>query len=58
MKAGRPRLYEAESQAMSVFSVRLNVLHEKVALKLGKGNMSVGIRLALENVGQKKETAV
>ncbi|AXC36514.1 hypothetical protein HOT57_gp70 [Pseudomonas phage phCDa] len=58
MKAGRPRIYEAESTAMKVFSVRLNVLHEKAALKLGKGNMSVGIRLALENVLQKKENAV
>lgn len=54
-KVGRPYLYEAESQALKMFSVRLNAIQERAALKLGKGSLSAGIRLALENVTHNQE---
>jgi len=57
-KKGRPVLYEADSQAMKVFSVRLSVIHERAALKEGKGNLSDGIRLALEKVTRKGHASV
>lgn len=57
-KKGRPVLYEADSFAMKAFSVRLSVIHERRAMKLGKGNLSEGIRLALETVTRKEVTVV
>lgn len=54
-KVGRPLLYEAEEQALRVFSVRLNALQVRKAMKLGNGNLSAGIRQALANVGLKQE---
>lgn len=56
-KAGRPYMYDAESAALKMCSVRLNVLQERTALKLGKGSLSAGIRLALDNVIHKKEVS-
>lgn len=43
-------MYEANDIPMKVFSVRLSVIQERNALKLGKGSLSAGIRQALENV--------
>jgi hypothetical protein len=53
-KAGRPLLYEFEDNPMKVFSVRLNVVQERDALKLGGGSLSDGIRKALEFAIQNK----
>lgn len=50
-------MYDAESAALKMCSVRLNVLQERTALKLGKGSLSAGIRLALDNVIHKKEVS-
>lgn len=54
-KLGRPLLYEAEQQALKVFSVRLNALQVRKAMKIGDGNLSEGIRRALAYVLPKKE---
>lgn len=41
---------------MKVFSIRLNVIQERNALRLGKGNLSAGVREALASVGRKGES--
>lgn len=54
MKAGRPRIYEAESAPLRVISVRLNAIQHRLAAKLGNGNVSEGIRKILDFIGHKK----
>lgn len=54
-KKGAAMVYEAEEEPLKVFSVRLNAIQVRKAMKLGKGNMSAGIRLALANVVPTKE---
>lgn len=54
-KKGATMVYEAEEEPLKVFSVRLNAIQVRKAMKLGKGNMSAGIRLALATVIPTKE---
>lgn len=45
---GRPRVYTGQETPMQTFTLRLPFWHARVARNLGNGNMSEGIRLALE----------
>ena len=46
-----------QDQPLRLISVRLPFWHTQIAKKLGSGNMSRGIRIALEGTKKKKEVA-
>lgn len=45
---GRPRVYTGQSAALPQTTVRLTYWHIRAARRLGSGNVSEGVRLALE----------
>ena len=47
-KVGRPRLNQSQDCAMDNYNARISSWHARVARKLGEGNLSAGIRLAIE----------
>lgn len=44
----RPRVYTQQEVPLRVVSVRLTLWHERQAKELGNGELSLGIRIALE----------
>ena len=48
-RTGRPRVYSNLDGPLNINSVRLSDWHERQARKLGKGKISIGVRLALES---------
>lgn len=47
-KVGRPRLNPTQDCAMDNYNARISAWHARTARKLGDGNLSAGIRLAIE----------
>lgn len=45
---GRPRIYAGQQSAMPTITVRLPLWHVRAARRIGCGNASEGIRIALE----------
>lgn len=52
-KPGRKRLYP--DVAMEVYYARLTATHSRLARKLGQGNLSEGIRFAIEHCSECEE---
>lgn len=52
---GRPRIYTEQDDPLKIVSMRLPNWHVRVARKLGKGNLSEGVRIALEHQHQNQE---
>lgn len=49
---GRPRVYTNQDLAMETVTARLTFWHLRMARRLGNGNVSAGIRLALETINE------
>jgi len=47
-QAGRPRLNPSQDCAMDNYNARITSWHARAARKIGGGNLSAGIRLAIE----------
>jgi len=47
-KTGRPRIYTGEGAPLQTATIRLSVWHVRAARRIGKGNASEGVRLAIE----------
>ena len=45
---GRPRIYAGEGHPLQMVSVRLPLWHVRAARRIGNGNASEGIRVAIE----------
>lgn len=48
IKQGRPRIYTGEGAPLQTATIRLSVWHVRAARRIGQGNASEGIRLAIE----------
>lgn len=48
----RPRIYTEQSDPYKLVAARMPYWHIRTAKKLGKGNVSEGIRIALEHMSQ------
>ena len=53
--AGRPRLYQGLRDPLVSQSVRLTLWHIRAARRIGGGNVSDGIRAAIERFAQSGE---
>lgn len=51
-KTGRPLMHPKQDSPLDVYSIRITAFHARMARQLGNGNLSNGIRLALERVIQ------
>ena len=47
-KPGRPRLVKDQDAAMDNYNARLSAWHARMARKIGEGNLSEGVRKAIE----------
>lgn len=52
---GRPRTYQGAKDPLVSQSVRLTLWHVRAARRIGGGNASDGIRLAIERCSQAEE---
>jgi hypothetical protein len=49
-KSGRPKLYDSQEEAMDNYNVRLTYKQARLGRRIGAGNLSKGIREAIELV--------
>jgi hypothetical protein len=54
-KPGRPRLIKDQDYPLDNYNARLSAWHARVARKIGDGNLSSGIRKAIEYMVEKKK---
>lgn len=54
-RKGRPRTYTVQDQPMRVHSIRMTCWHVRKAKKLGDGEVSDGVRYALELASNEKK---
>lgn len=57
-ESGRPRAYTGPCIPMQAVTLRMHVWHLRVALRYGNGNVSDGMRYALEKLAENDKVDV
>ena len=54
-KVGRPLTHKTQENPMDNYNARLTAWHARMARKVGDGNLSLGLRIAIEFVVRNSE---